>query len=438
MIPARIQKKLMNLYIFTDLLKMRTKIPKTKAAAAREIRDRDRRVRALVRKAYKIPFYRERFDAAGVKPSDIQRGEDLLKLPLLTKDDLRTWMGAEAKKKRYRDWIVDTTSGSTGKPLSILFTPREKAFMKANWIRVMMRCGYNPFTGKTMSRINAHDENPGGPDGAVQKLGILRRAFVDQYAPEKEVIEAINAYRPDWLYMNKTELMRLVLFANRTGTKIFHPKFYDPVSEKVDENNRKLFRKVLGDGIVDSYGSAETGACMLRVPGAEDYVIHSDYFMVDLVDENGKRSREGSVVITPLYKTDLPIINYAIGDKATAVKRDGIRYVTDIHGRMNDYFYYENGEVTSFFEVTPVIAHCPDILQIRFIEESFDLIRVQIVRDENAGMTREQLEAYIESSLNKIFKKPFRFVFDWMDSIPPDENGKLRMIVARVTPQSSL
>ena len=432
MIRAALQKKLMNLYIFTDLMKMSRKIPKNRKELAREMRTRDRRVRALVKRAYEIPFYRKRFDEAGVRPEDIRTGEDLLKLPLLTKDELREWMAQESQKPEYKDWICDTTSGSTGKPLAILFSPREKAYMKANWLRVMMRCGYNPFFGRTMSRINAHDENPGGPDGAIQKLGILRRAFVDQYAPEEEVIDAINAYRPDWLYMNKTELMRLVLYANRTGKEIFHPKFYDPVSEKVDENNRKLFKKVLGDGIVDSYGSAETGACMLRVPGADDYVIHNDSFVVSIADANGRAVRDGSVVITPLYKTDLPLINYAIGDRATCVKRDGIRYITNIQGRMNDYFYYENGDVTSFFEVTPVIAHCADILQIRFIEETFDLIRVQIVRDEKASMTQEQLEAYLTENLNRIFKKPFNFTFEWMQSIPPDPNGKLRMIVANV------
>jgi hypothetical protein len=79
-----------------------------------------------------------------------------------------------------------------------------------------------------------------------------------------------------------------------------------------------------------------------------------------------------------------------------------------------------------------VIAHCPDILQIRFIQKSWDLIHVQIVRDEQAKMTAPELEEYLTSSLNQIFKKPFRFEYEWMKVIPPDENGKLRMIVCEV------
>lgn len=423
---AKLQKKLMNFYLLADLPKMLHKVPKN---FSRAIEMQNRRVQILAQRAYEIPFYRERFDAAGVKPEDIRTGDDLTRLPVLTKDQLREWMASLKDRPEYKDWICDTTSGSTGKPVSILFSPREKAYMKANWYRVMLCAGYNPLTGKMMSRINMHDVNPGGQDTFLQKFGIFRHAFVDQYAPESDVIDRINEYKPDWLYMNKTELMRLVLYAKRTGKKIWHPDFYDPISEKVTENDRALFIEQLGPGIIDSYGSAETGACMLRLPDKDYYVVHNDSFVVNVVDDDGQLTRQGRVIITPLYKTDLPLINYEVGDRAIMRTSQGVHFITNMEGRLNDYFRYEDGRVTSFFEVTPVIAHCPDILQIRFIQKNWDLIHVQIVRDENAKMTREELEEYLTTSLNKIFKKPFEFEFEWMQVIPPDKNGKLRMII---------
>ena len=203
-----LQKKMMNGYLLADLGKMSLEVPKN---FSKVMEVQNRRVQKLAQRAYRIPFYRERFDRAGVKPGEIRTGDDLTRLPVLTKDELREWMGSLKDQPQYKDWICDTTSGSTGKPVSVLFSPREKAYMKANWYRVMLCCGYNPLTGKTMSRINMHDVNPGGRDTALQNLGVFRHAFVDQYAPEPEVIDRINEYRPDWLYMNKTELMRLVL-----------------------------------------------------------------------------------------------------------------------------------------------------------------------------------------------------------------------------------
>ena len=129
------QKKLVNVFLFFDLAKMKRKIPQDFSGVKRI---QSRRVRKLVKKAYKIPFYKERFDKAGVKPSDIRTAEDLAKLPLLTKDEIRAWMNEECKNPKYEHWFKDTTSGSSGVPLMVLLSPREKAYMMANWFRVMM------------------------------------------------------------------------------------------------------------------------------------------------------------------------------------------------------------------------------------------------------------------------------------------------------------
>ena len=48
------------------------------------------RLKKLVKRVYeRIPFYKESFDKAGVKPEDIQSLEDLQKFPFTTKQDLR-------------------------------------------------------------------------------------------------------------------------------------------------------------------------------------------------------------------------------------------------------------------------------------------------------------------------------------------------------------
>lgn len=426
----KLQKKMTNVMLFAALMKLDKKIGTDLKA---EKRKQNRNIQKLMRKAYKIPFYRERFEKAGVKPSDIKTSEDLAKLPLLTKDELRIWMKEEAAKPEHKEWYADTTSGSSGIPLTILLSPREKAYMMANWFRVLMKAGYNPVFGKTMSRVNAHDEQHGDYDTFLQRFGILRRRYVNQYAPEKEVIRRINAYKPDMLYLNKTELMRIALYCRNHHCKVWKPKFYAPVGEKTDDVARELFIKVFGPQLVDSYGSAETGACMLRVPGSNEYVIHNDSFVVNLYDDENRLADEGKVVITPLFKTDVPLINYVIGDRAVSRTEEGIRFITRIEGRMNDFFKYESGEVTTFFEITPVIAHNKDILQIRFIQKDYEHIHIQIVQDTaNSSRTKAEIEERLTAQFLQVMKHPFEFEYEWMDCIPPDKNGKLRMIVCEV------
>ena len=77
-----VQKKMMNACLVADLPKMAHEIP---ANFSHVMKLQEKRVQRLVKRAYEIPFYRERFDRAGVKPEDIRTGDDLTKLPVLTK-----------------------------------------------------------------------------------------------------------------------------------------------------------------------------------------------------------------------------------------------------------------------------------------------------------------------------------------------------------------
>ncbi len=426
----KLQKKMVNVFLFFDLMKLNRKYPKGDDYI-RLKKIQEKRLHKLMKKAYQIPFYRERFDRAGVKPEDIRTAEDLVKLPPLTKDELRAWMNEEAEKPKYKDWFHDTTSGSSGKPLMLLYSPKEKAFMMADWFRVMCMAGYNPFRGKTMSRKSAHSTSAGA-DTFLQKFGILRRGFLNQYAPEEDMIKQVNEYKPDFLYMNKTELMRLCLYCKENHSDIWQPKFFCASGEMTDPAARKLFKEILGDGIIDAYGSAETGSCMLKLFDSPEHIIHYDAYVINIYDENDRLADAGSVVITPLFKTDIPLINYKIGDKAISEVRDGVRYVTSLQGRMNDFFRYDTGEVTTFFEIAPIIAHCEDVVQIRFVQDSYTHIVVQCVQSKESPKTLEQIEKELDEALNKKFKHHMDIDFEWSNSIPPDSNGKLRMIVCKV------
>lgn len=423
------QKKFVNLQIFFDLPKMKLSLPQD---YDKLVKIQNRRIRSLMKAAYRVPFYRERFDRAGVKPSDIRCAEDLAKLPLLTKEELRAWMKEEAKNPKYAEWFHDTTSGSSGEPLMLLMSPREKAYLMANWFRVMLAAGYNPFIGKTMSRKSAHSVT-GGKDTILQRIGILRRAFLDQYAPETEMIRQVNEYKPDFLYMNKTELMRMCMYASKNKIPVWQPKFFCPTGEKIDDAARALFKEVLGPNMIDSYGTAEAGACMVKLPGKDDHQIWHDSFVVNIYDDEGHLADEGKLAVTPLFKKDLPLINYVVGDKVASEVRDGERFITGVQGRLNDAFKYETGEVTTFFEIAPIIAHCSDVIQIRFIQEDYHNVTVQAVHNEaESDRTVEEVEADLRAQLEAKFKHPFNITFEWKDNLPPDDNGKLRMIVCKV------
>src|SRR5438045_1955090 len=73
----------------------------------------------LIQHAYdSIPFYRRRLDEAGVRPVDIQSPAQLERIPLLTRDDIRSNLD-DLWSRRYRreDLLPAATGGTTDVPV---------------------------------------------------------------------------------------------------------------------------------------------------------------------------------------------------------------------------------------------------------------------------------------------------------------------------------
>lgn len=296
----------------------------------------NRRIRELMEAAWNIPFYHERFLQSGTRPSDYKKADDLYRFPVLTKEELRSWTRAELESSpdKFRSWHSYATSGSTGDPLELVFSPNENAWLTANWLRVLAMPGYNPFTGKTMSRTLLPRENARDLDSLVQRFGILRRRSMSDTVDPAALAEEINRYRPDYLYNYMDILLAIARYAKETGTAIWHPQYFAPTGFQVDSEARELLTDVFGGGLVDTYGLIETGACVIKLPGKKYYQINSDTHVVNTytADLTGP-SLSGQAVITPLFKTEMPIINYISGDGMESYIKQGIRFIRTIDSR---------------------------------------------------------------------------------------------------------
>ena len=88
-----------------------------------------RRLQATVQRVYAtVPFYRKKFEEAGISPADIKTLKDLQRLPFTTKQDLRDnypfGMFAVPMDNVVR---IHASSGTTGKPTVVGYTARDIA-----------------------------------------------------------------------------------------------------------------------------------------------------------------------------------------------------------------------------------------------------------------------------------------------------------------------
>ena len=295
-----------------------------------------RRIRDLMEAAWKIPFYRERFQQSGTRPSDYKKADDLYKFPVLTKEELRAWINAELAQSpgKFKSWHAYSTSGSTGTPLKLYFSPNENAWLTANWLRVLAMPGYNPFTGKTMSRTLLPGEKGKDLDSMIQRFGILRRRSMSDSDSARKLAEEINLYRPDYLYNYQELLVMIASYAKEQGLSLWHPQYFAPTGSQISEESRQLLTEVFGSGLVDAYGLIETGSCVIKLPGKKYYQVNSDTHVVNTYTEDlTGPSLTGQAVITPLFKTEMPIINYVSGDGMESYIKQGVRFIRSIDSR---------------------------------------------------------------------------------------------------------
>ena len=82
------------------------------------------RLKQLIRQSYdNVPYYRRVFDERSINPSSIQSKEDLVKLPILTKELIRAYF-EELKVPGFsaRKLVRLATDGSTGEPMEFYRT----------------------------------------------------------------------------------------------------------------------------------------------------------------------------------------------------------------------------------------------------------------------------------------------------------------------------
>ena len=100
-------------------------------------------IRRLVQHAYvTVPAYRDRMNAASLKPKDITTNHDLRKLPIITKRDVKQDPGAFLSSRYSAKQLHrNLTSGTTGAPLAVFLTKEALQFQWAVWWRHRARFG---------------------------------------------------------------------------------------------------------------------------------------------------------------------------------------------------------------------------------------------------------------------------------------------------------
>ena len=126
-------------------------------------------------------------------------------------------------------------------------------------------------------------------------------------------------------------------------------------------------------------------------------------------------------------------MNYDLGDGLDIFEKDGLKYISKINGRLDDWIKFEDGEKLPFHFFYEVMEKRKEISQFRIIQETYHDVTIILVESKDYNVPHVEVQTKIQEELESLFQKTdINYHFEWRDVIPFDENGKLRMLISKV------
>lgn len=426
-----------------DFLKYCAELERSQYLPSEEIRSLQlMRLKALLTHAYNnVPYYRKRFQEAGLKPSDIKTTDDLIKLPLLTKKDIRAnfndLIAANFPRKKMLPY---STSGSTGEPIKFYITRGTSAQRQAAAYRAYRWSGYE--MGDRIVNLWSPQEYFRGRQLGNRLINLFLKAIylnpLNMSASKLErIVPRLIRFRPSIIVATASAAYILASYARSNGITGLRPKAVITTAEMLFDYEREVVKEALGCEVFDLYASREVGPIAAECPSHSGYHIFAEKFVLEFI-RDGKPvipGEIGKILITDLTNYAMPFIRYENGDLGVPTMEScpcgiNLPLMKSIEGKITDILVVK-GKFISSPGLNLIFKDLP-INQYQLIQETEDEIVVKIIKEE--GYTEAETRLLLKL-LQKHISKEVKFQIEFTDFISPYPSGKRRFFISKVPVQ---
>jgi phenylacetate-CoA ligase len=402
---------------------------------------RNQSLKSLARIAYsEVPFYREIMDSAGVAPEDIQRPEDLRRLPIVTKSMFRAGYPHKTTRKTGQKTYESRSSGSTGENFAVIEDSETAGWYRASLLLALEWAGWNlgePHlqTGMTLNRNLSRQ----------LKDMLLRCHYVsafdlsDSHLDECLDILDRNSIEHLWGYPGS-----LYFLARRASEKGWNRPLRSIVTwgDNLFPHYRKAIEQAFQRRVLDTYGCAEGMHIAAQCSEEDHYHVHTLDVVVEYLDDEDRPvplSQPGNLIVTRLHPGPMPLIRYRVGDMAIAGLTRickcgrGFDLLESIQGRDTDVVLTPSGNRLIVHYFTGVLEHFTEIQSFQVVQESLESIQLRIVATENLS---NELRDRIISELKKKGAQDLEIHIEAVKEIPLPPSGKRRFVLSNLKPQT--
>lgn len=388
-----------------------------------------------------VPYYRELFARIGFDPTQVNRIEDLHRLPILRKPAMRA-AGDRLVAEGARGLKVFSTTGSTGDPLRFYLGKRRISHDVATKWRATrwwdVDIGDREFVAwSSPIELTRQDRLRHVRDW------LFRTTLVPSIAlsPERldEIVSTVRRLRPTMLYGYPSSLALIAQRAAERGVSLsdLGVKVAFTTAEKLYPHQRKAISEVFGCPVADAYGGRDSGFIAHECPAGGLHITAED-IIVETVNEHGEPvppGQAGEVLVTHLFSHEAPFIRYANGDVAVLSDRAcacgrGLPLIQTVIGRTNDFLVAQDGSKVHDVAFAMHLRDMPGVEQFKIIQESRELTRLQLVT--GPGFDEVRAHQVLQSVFRHHLGASVQLAIERVSAIMPEPSGKFRYVVSRL------
>lgn len=399
------------------------------------------KLQKLVKYCYEnIKYYRELFDEHRIRPDDIKTAADLVRVPVLTKSELRNrfWDFLPKELPRCR---VSRTSGSTGIPVCILSDINSRLNNSAAVIRYRRQLGIDFWGMPILTPQKNQLERRKKPHWTFLQ-GLHKTYYINPYSNlNAEVdysIDIVSRLKKPAI-IGITPAIRALAWRIRDGIlPAIEPCAVLTTGEYLSSQVRELLEDTFKVRVTDIYACNEAGDIAWQCKKGQLYHINADNCIVEILKdvEPAEKGQTGEVVITNLNRYSMPFIRYKNGDLAGFAFdkcRCGCKLpaLSQIAGRTGEDIYLPNGKIIPWNQLKGFMNHS-DIRQFQLVQNKDGSLTVKFVPEEKSNI--EQTKNILTSRFEGLLGDSIRIDFSIVEIIDPAQSGKSKLVICHYGP----
>ncbi len=281
-----------------------------------------RRLKRTLERVYnKIPFYKKKFDEAGLSIEAVKSLNDLEKIPFTTKDDLRDNYPYGLFAESLDDVVrIHASSGTTGQVTVVGYTARDVE----NWAELVARClmSYGATKGDVVHVAYGYGLFTGGLGLHYGAERIGATVIPMSGGNTKRQVQVMKDFGSTILCCTPSYALYMAEVAEDVGINFKALKLKAGAfgAEPWSESMRREIEGKLNLNAYDIYGLSEVIGPGVSAECEEKNGLHifEDHFIPEIINpETGEvlpPGKKGELVLTTIMKEATPVIRYRTRD----------------------------------------------------------------------------------------------------------------------------